>query len=127
MAEDTMQTANRGVALVVLAAALIFGASSPSYARSWICNATISLVGASNSYTVPSWNMSGGVLADRQKACMNKLKADWISNGKIYGKLNVTSAQQQTICAAHGFQVRAEYGFDKRAKEWNFIQWVPRC
>jgi len=101
--------------------------SRPAPAISWTCHGTVALTGSNYSYALPTWTMSGPPFTDRQKKCKERIQADWLNNGAIWQKLGVPAAEQNAYCLSGG-TLRVDYGFDNRAKEWNFIQaGKPNC
>lgn len=95
--------------------------SKPALPISWTCNGTIALTGTSYSYALPPWTMSGGIGADREKKCKEFILANWINNGAIWKQLGIPASQQEAFCKSGG-TFRVDYGFDKRKKDWNFVQ-----
>lgn len=116
-----------GGLLAFVAILVLFASAKPTQARTWICNGTLALTGSIYSYSIPQFTMSGGLFVDREKACRDRIKADWLNNGAIWARLGIPAAQQNAYCASGG-TFRVDYGFDKRKKDWNFTQFVrPPC
>lgn len=106
-------------------------ADQQKLAKSWTCNATISLISTNVTFTVPSWTMTGGALVDRQAKCKEHIKSQILHNGLIwsYIKPQLTPAQQDAICKAGLAGFRVDYGLTSRPKEWQFVEYpkAPPC
>jgi hypothetical protein len=112
---------------VFVAVLCLFASVKPAQARTWTCDGTIALTGTSYSYALPTWTMSGGLLADREKACKARIQGDYLNNGAIWQKLGIPAADQNAFCQAGG-TFRVDYGFDARKKDWSFTQFgKPNC
>lgn len=107
----------------IVALSAIMGTTGAE-AKSWTCNATVSLQGFVGvaSYTIPDWSMSSSAwFPDREQKCKNYLTSNWIDNGTILKYFALSDEQQNQICK-DGVTVRVDYGFDARKKEWNFTR-----
>ncbi len=106
--------------------------SGEVFARDWTCQATFDLINSNISYTIPSWNESGGAFVDREKRCRQRIEGEWLNNGQIWSLLVkqglITANQASTYCKTGG-NFRVQYGFDQRRKAWNFTGYSikPRC
>ena len=114
--------------ILISIALVLLTFSSLSHARSWTCNASISLSGSSATYTLIPWNMSGS-FKDREKMCKNHIISNWLNNKKIWKKLNLTKSDQNNFCKLHKGTFRVDYGFDRRKKSWVFSKKLstPPC
>jgi hypothetical protein len=113
-----------------LAISFLFTASAHAWTRNFRCNATIQLTGTINkTFSPTSWNWGcNGIGCDREKACRNYIKDNWLNNGAIWGLFQggFTPAEQNTICTRGASEVRVDYGFDERRKDWNFTQNITK-
>lgn len=130
-----MTYSKRTISLAILGAFLGFSwtataqeANQRAFARSWTCDATISLTGGTHQYTPPTWRMKTGdpdtVWGDREKSCKRYIE-NKILTGSIWSLLNLTPAEQDTVCKKGRGEFRVDYGFDKRPKSWDFTSTLP--
>src|SRR5688500_10053100 len=117
------------VALMLCAgAAASTAALKDAAAKSWTCDATFAY--ASHSYMPPTWEMSSrSLFPDREHRCREAIFSTWLDSNAIIDVLGLTDAEKAAICSNGGtFQVRVDYGFDKRGKDWSFVNTVtPPC
>ncbi len=96
--------------------------------RTFTCNGVINLIGAVNkSYAPNPWgSYCCGALCDREAKCKSDLEGQWLNNGAFWALLGLSAAEQNTICKAKGGNVRVDYGFDARKKDWQFTKFVAK-
>jgi hypothetical protein len=102
--------------------------ATDAHARTWTCNATFSQ--GNHSYGPVTFGMSGGLLTDREKACRREIQRRWLENSAVFSLFGLSTDEEEAICQAGGNpEVMVDYGFDRRAKEWQFVQSVeaPFC
>ena len=96
--------------------------------RSWVCDASVHLVGTNQHYTPQTWSMAtghpDGVWGDREKSC-RKYLANRILDASIWSHLNLSAAEQDKVCRDGHGDFRATYSFDRRSKDWSLTKRVP--
>jgi hypothetical protein len=109
----------------VVMSGLVVSFALPAEARSWTCQGSITA--GTKIVEIPAFGLSGSLAVDRQAKCKAEIKTRFLNNGAIYGLMNFTAAEATPLCGV-GQKFFVVYGFDKRAKAWDFSEnSKPNC
>lgn len=123
-------SASRYVWALVATIVLFASVGTPAAARDWTCNATMFAIGTSQQFTPRPWKMNtggnhvAGFPGDREKSCKNYIEKVHLGPA-LWQRFQLSTSEQNRICANGGGNIRIEYGFDRRPKSWQFTEFVP--